>query len=134
MNYTNQLLKKLKNVKYIHLSWTTLQELILLKYIYLALTTKKIHVTDIFRKWAQIILLNDKKGEVIPTVFQSILEDLGHKPNKIQVDKGSEKENETKIYSIHNKGKAVVTEGFTETLKNKIYKINECYIKKFIYW
>ena len=83
MNYTNQLLKKLKNAKYIHLSWITLQELILLKYIYLALTTKKIHVTDIFRKWAQIIPLNDKKREVIPTEFQSILEDLGHKPNKI---------------------------------------------------
>ena len=32
------------------------------------------------------------------------------------------RDNNTKIYSTHNKGKSVVAERFIRTLKNKIYK------------
>ena len=48
------------------------------------------------------------------------------------MDKGSEfynnsfknwlKDNDTEMYSIHNKGKSVVAKRFIRTLKNKIYK------------
>ena len=54
------------------------------------------------------------------------------KPNKIWVDQGSEfynkfftdflKMNNTEMYSTFNKGKSVIAERFTRTLKNKIYK------------
>ena len=54
------------------------------------------------------------------------------KPNKIWVDKGSKfynsffkkwlKDNDIKMYSIHNEAKSVVTERFIRTLKTKIYK------------
>ena len=57
---------------------------------------------------------------------------MGHKPNKIWVDKGSEfynnsfkkwlKDNNIEMYSIHNEGKSVVAERFIKTLKNNIYK------------
>ena len=51
------------------------------------------------------------------------------KPNKIWVDKGSKfynsffkkwlKDNDIKMYSIHNEAKSVVTERFIRTLKTK---------------
>ena len=54
------------------------------------------------------------------------------KPSKIWVDKGSKfynsffkkwlKDNDIKMYSIHNEAKSVVTERFIRTLKTKIYK------------
>ena len=64
--------------------------------------------------------------------FQKILDDSNRKPNKIQVDKGSEfysnsfkkwlKDNDIEIYSIHNEGRSVVAERCIRTLKTKIYK------------
>ena len=60
------------------------------------------------------------------------MSDSNRKPNKIWVDKGSEvynnaskyflKINNIERHSTYNKGKSVVAERFTRTLKNKIFK------------
>ena len=47
-------------------------------------------VIDIFRKYAWVVPLKDKKGVTIVDAFQKILDDSDRKPNKIWVDKGSE--------------------------------------------
>ena len=47
-------------------------------------------VIDIFRKYAWVVPLKDKKGASIVNAFQSILDDSKRKGNKIWVDKGSE--------------------------------------------
>ena len=47
-------------------------------------------VIDIFSKYAWVAPLNDKKGITIVNGFQKILDNSTRKPNKIQVDKGSE--------------------------------------------
>ena len=64
--------------------------------------------------------------------FQKTLKESDRKPNKIWVDKRSEfynssfkkwlKDNNIKMYSIHNEGKLVVAERFIRALKAKIYK------------
>ena len=46
-------------------------------------------VLDIFSKYAQVIPLIDKKGATITNIFQKILDESNHKPNKIWVNKGS---------------------------------------------
>ena len=89
-------------------------------------------VTDIFRKYAWVVPLKDKRGVSIVTAFQSILKQSNRKSNKIWVDKGSEfyntsfkkwlQDNDIVMYSTHNDGKSVVAERFIRTLKNKIYK------------
>ena len=73
-----------------------------------------------------------KKGVSIVNAFQSILNNLKRRPNKIWVDQGSEfcnnqfkkwlKDNDTSMYSPHNEGKFIVAERFIRTLKNKIYR------------
>ena len=103
-------------------------------------------VTDIFSKYAWVILLKDKKGVSIVNAFQSILKKFNKKPNKIWLDKGSEfynnsfqkwlQDNDIVMYSTHNEGKSVVAERFIRTLKNKIYKYmtsisKNVYIDKF---
>ena len=72
-------------------------------------------VIDIFTKYAWVVHLKDKKGVSIVNAFQKILNDSNRKSNKVWVDKGSEfsnnsfkkwlKDNDIKMYSIHNKGK-----------------------------
>ena len=63
-------------------------------------------------------------------VLQKTLEEESNrKPNKIQVDKGSEfyitlmksfwQKNNIEMYSTHNKGKSVFPERFIRTLKKK---------------
>ena len=89
-------------------------------------------VIDIFSKYAWVIPLKDKKGVSNVSAFQKILGDSNRKPNKIQVEKGSEfynncfkkwlKDNEIEMYSIHNEGKSVVAERFIRTSKTKIYR------------
>ena len=89
-------------------------------------------VVDIFSKYAWVVSLKDKKGVSIVNTFEKISDKSRRKPNKIQVDKGSEfynnsfkkwlKDNDIEMYSIHNKGKSVVAERFIRTLKTKIYK------------
>ena len=91
-----------------------------------------LRVIDIFSKYAWVVPLKDKKGVSIVKAFQSILKQSNRKPNKIWVDKDSEfynasfkkwlQDNDTVMYSTHNKEKSVVAERFIRTLKSKIYK------------
>ena len=77
------------------------------------------------------IPLKDKKSIIITNAFEKILKKSNRKPNKIWVDKGSElynrsmksflQNNNTEMYSTHNREKSVVSERFI-SLKNKIYK------------
>ena len=77
------------------------------------------------------IPLKDKKSITITNAFEEILKESNRKPNKIRVDKGSElynrsmksflQNNNTKMYSTHNREKSVVSERFISS-KNKIYK------------
>ena len=86
----------------------------------------------LFSKYTFVVSLKDRKGTTMVNAFQSILNKLKRKPNKIRVDQGSEfyksyfkkwlKDNNIEIYSTHNEGKSVVAESFIRTLKNKIYK------------
>ena len=99
-------------------------------------------VIDIFRKYAWVVPLKDKKGISIVKAFQSILKQSNKrakgtsaqhvKPNKIWIDKGSEfynayfkkwlRDNDIVMNSTHNEGKSIVAERFIRTLKGKIYK------------
>ena len=45
--------------------------------------------TDLFSKYAWVILLKDKKGTNIVNAFQKLISE-GRKPNKIWFDQGSE--------------------------------------------
>ena len=86
---------------------------------------------DLFRKYAWVVPLKDKKWVSIVTVFQKIISEW-RKPNNIWVNQGSEfynnsfkdslKINIIEIYSTYNEGKSVVAKRFIRTLKNKIFK------------
>ena len=88
-------------------------------------------VIDIFRKYAWVVPLKDKKGVSIFNAFQIVLKQFNRKPNKIWIDKGSEFYNNSfngykammflGIQHI-NKGKSVAAERFIRTLKKKLYK------------
>ena len=68
-------------------------------------------VIDLFKKYAWVIPLKDKRGITIVNAFQKILS-KGRKPNKIWVDQGGEfynklfkdflRTNDIKMYSIYN--------------------------------
>ena len=89
-------------------------------------------VIDLFSKYAFVVPLKDKKGTSIADAFESILDKLRRKPNKIWVDQGSEfynslfkrwlKDNDIVMYSTYNEGKSVLAERFIRTLKDKLYK------------
>ena len=89
-------------------------------------------VIDIFSKYAWIVSSKDKKGITITNAFQKILKESNRKPNKIWVDRGREfhnssikkwlKDNNIKMYSIHNEEISVIAKRFIRTLKTKIYK------------
>ena len=89
-------------------------------------------VTDLFRKYAFVVPLKDKKGITIVNAFDKIIKQSKRKPNKIRVDQGSEfynnnfkkwlSDNNIIMYSTYNEGKSVVAERFIRTLKNKLYK------------
>ena len=89
-------------------------------------------VVDIYSKYAWFFSIKNKKGISITNAFPKILDESNCKPNKIWVDKGGEfdnrsmkswlQDNETEMYSTHNKGKSVAAERLIRTLKNKIYK------------
>ena len=49
-----------------------------------------LRIIDIFRKYACVVPLKDKKGASIVNTFQKILNKSGRKSNKIWVDTGSE--------------------------------------------
>ena len=87
---------------------------------------------DLFRKYAFVVPLKDKKGISITNAFKKIIKQSGRKPNKMWVDQGSEfynhdfkkwlTDNDIEMYSTYNEGKSVVAERFIKTLKNKLYK------------
>ena len=54
-------------------------------------------VIDLFRKYNFVVSLKDKKGVTIGNEFQSILNNLKKKPNKIWTDQGSD------FYNTHLK-------------------------------
>ena len=70
--------------------------------------------------------MKDKKGVSIVDAFQKILNDSNRKSNKIWVDEVKKfynnsfkkwlKDNDIKMYSIHNEGKSVVAQRFIRTL------------------
>ena len=86
---------------------------------------------DLFRKYAFVIPIKDKKGISIVNAFNKIKQS-NRKPNKIWVDQGGEfynnvfekwlSDNDLNMYSTYNEGKSVVAERFIRTLKNKLYK------------
>ena len=87
---------------------------------------------DLYRKYAFVIPLKDKKGISIVNAFNKIIKQSSRKPNKIWVDQGGEfynnvfekwlSDNDSNMYSTYNEGKSVVAERFIRTLKNKLYK------------
>ena len=96
-------------------------------------------VIDIFSKYASVVLLKDKKGITTTNAFQRILDESGHKLNKIWEDKGSEfynksvkswlQDNDIEMFSTHNEGKSVVAERFITTLRNKFYQYTTSVLK-----
>ena len=86
---------------------------------------------NLFRKYAWVIPIKDKKGTSIVNAFKKIISEE-RKPNKIWVDQGSEFYNtflkdflkiiNIEMYSTYNEGKCVAAERFIRTLKNKIFK------------
>ena len=87
---------------------------------------------DLYRKYAFVIPLKDKKGISIVNSFNKIIKPSNRKPNKIWIDQGDEfynnvfkkwlSDNYIIMYSTYNESKSVVSERFIRTLKNKSYK------------
>ena len=87
---------------------------------------------DLYRNYAFVTPLIDKKGISIVNAFNKIIKQSNRKPNKIWVDQGGEfynnvfekwlSDNDINMYSTYNEGKSVVAERFIRTLKNKLYK------------
>ena len=85
---------------------------------------------DLFSKYTFVVPLKDKKRTTLANAFQSILDNLNRKSNKIWTDQGSEfyntyfkkwlRDNNIEMYSTYNKEKSVAAEIFVRTLKNKI--------------
>ena len=102
MNYINQLLENLKKRKVYSSLKDNIWGVDLADIQLLSKFNKRFRfllcVIDIFRKYAWVIPLEDKKVTSIVNAFQKILsdskrseaEDKGRKPNKVWVDKGSE--------------------------------------------
>ena len=98
---------------------------------------------DLYRKYAFVIPLKDKKGISIVNAFNKIIKQCNRKPNKIWVDQGGEfynnvfekwlSDNDINMYSTYNEGKSVVAERFIRTLKNKLYKHMTATVKNVYY-
>ena len=77
-------------------------------------------VIDIYSKYTWVTPLKVKKGIAITNSFQKFLNESGHKPNKILVERGSYfynrsmkswlYDNNIEIYSTHNKGKSAIAD------------------------
>ena len=89
-------------------------------------------VIDVFRKYACVVPLKDKKGVTITNAFQKILKKSNKKPKKYGLTKQANftiafftkwlKDNDIEMYSIYNRKKFVVAERFIRTWKSKIHK------------
>ena len=90
-------------------------------------------IIDIYDKYPWVISLKDKKGITINNIFQKLLDESNHKPNKIWVDKGEFcdrwmksflQNNDIEIHLMHNEGKSVVAERFIRTFHSTIKMIH----------
>ena len=91
-----------------------------------------LNVIDVFSKFVWSIPIKDKTGKTITESFDYIVKTSKRRPEKLWVDNGTEfynkvfqkwlNDNDVKMYSTFNEGKAVVIERFNRTLKNKMYK------------
>ena len=89
-------------------------------------------IIDLHTRYAWVIPLKDKQGVSIKTAFEDIFEEYQRIPKFVWVDNGTEfynktfksfcEENNIKIYSTYNEGKAVVIERFNRTYKNWMWK------------
>ena len=80
-----------------------------------------------------VIPLKDNKSIAIANAFRKMLKEFNRKPNKVCVDKGSEfynrsmksflENNNTEMYSMHNRGKSVVAERFIRISNNKTHDV-----------
>ena len=96
---------------------------------------------NIFRKYAWVVPLKDKKGRSIVNAFQRIISER-RKPYKIWFDQGNQfynnsfknfwKTSNTEMYSTYNEEKSIVAERFIRTLKNKTFKRMTAVSKMFI--
>ena len=100
-----------------------------------------LRVIDIYSKYAWVICLKDIKGIVITNAFPKVFDESNRKPNKIRVDKGSNRsmkswseKNDIEMHSMHNEGKSVVADRFIRTLKNMIYEYMTSVSQKCLYW
>ena len=86
-----------------------------------------------FRKYAWVVPLKDKRGISIVDALKKILDSSNRKSNKIWVNQGGEfynklfkrflKINNIEMYSTYHEGKsAAAAERFIRTMKNKIFK------------
>ena len=81
-----------------------------------------LNVIDVFSKFVWSVPIKDKTGKAITNTLQSIVKSSQRKPKELWVDNGSEfhnnvfkkwlVENDIKMYTTFNKGKAVVIERF----------------------
>ena len=85
-------------------------------------------VIDLYTKYAWAVPLSNKKGQMVADAFKRKMNELGRRPKKMWVDKGTEFYNQYvkalpfEIYSTQNDGKAVVVERFSCTLKQMMSK------------
>ena len=89
-----------------------------------------INIIDLYSRYAWSIPIKNKTGKSIVEAFDSLSE--SKKPKKLWVDNGTEfynkifkkwlNDNNIEMYSTFNEGKAVLTERFNRTLKNKMFK------------
>lgn len=90
MNYAGSSLEKFKNGKYT----------LLFDKQYLSKYNKRLRfllsIIDIYSKYAYTVSLKDKRFIRITHLFQKILNESGHKPNKIWVDRSGKFYNRSK--------------------------------------
>ena len=87
----------------------------------------------LFRKYAFVVPLKDKKGISIVKAFNKIIKQSTRKPNKIWVDQGSDfynrnfkkwlSDNNIIMYSAFNEGKSIAAERVIITLKKDCINI-----------
>ena len=137
-NYTKLLLENLKNEKYIHFyileMLKTILGMLICRYAidqYINKGFRFFFFFDIFRKYAWIVPLKEKKGMTNTNTFR---QNLGQSNQKAKKYKQKKTVNFTisqqnhgyntliQTFIQHNERKFVVAEKFISTFKNKIYK------------
>ena len=89
-------------------------------------------VTDVFTKYAWVKSLKAKKSKTVLNAFIEIVNESNRKPNKLRIYQGRQfykqlmqewlDNNDNLMHSTHKKGKSVIAERFTKTLKAENHK------------